>query len=112
MWYELWFNPSSLIKNSVHPQTPAEGASTAIYAAAASELEGIGRLYLYNGRKTESSAISYDEQLQARLWKESCALVGLHKAWKNIKPALSFWLDYLWSASAAQWNLGLIPQFI
>ncbi|XP_056591485.1 dehydrogenase/reductase SDR family member on chromosome X isoform X1 [Triplophysa dalaica] len=60
-------------------RTPAEGASTAIYAAAASELEGIGRLYLYNGRKTESSAISYDEQLQARLWKESCALVGLHK---------------------------------
>ncbi|KAI7811501.1 dehydrogenase/reductase SDR family member on chromosome X precursor [Triplophysa rosa] len=61
-------------------RTPAEGASTAIYAAAASELEGIGRLYLYNGRKTESSAISYDEQLQARLWKESCALVVLLKA--------------------------------
>ncbi|XDV15196.1 hypothetical protein PO909_015326 [Leuciscus waleckii] len=61
-------------------RTPAEGASTAIYAAAASELEGIGGLYLYNGRKTESSALSYDERLQTKLWKESCALVGLQKA--------------------------------
>ncbi|XP_051993844.1 dehydrogenase/reductase SDR family member on chromosome X-like isoform X2 [Xyrauchen texanus] len=61
-------------------RTPAEGASTAIYAAAASELEGIGGLYLYNGCKTESSAISYDERLQTRLWKESCALVGLQQA--------------------------------
>lgn len=73
---------SSLIP--VHPQTPTEGASTAIYAAAASELEGIGGLYLYNGRKTESSALSYDERLQTKLWKESCALVGLQKAWDNI----------------------------
>lgn len=68
---------SSLIP--VHPQTPAEGASTAIYAAAASELEGTGGLYLYNGRKTESSALSCNEQLQTKLWKESCALVGLQK---------------------------------
>ncbi|XP_051757080.1 dehydrogenase/reductase SDR family member on chromosome X isoform X2 [Ctenopharyngodon idella] len=60
-------------------RTPAEGASTAIYAAAASELEGIGGLYLYNGRKTESSALSCDERLQTKLWKESCALVGLQK---------------------------------
>lgn len=58
-------------------RTPAEGASTAIYAAAASELEGIGGLYLYNGRKTESSALSYDKRLQTKLWKQSCALVGL-----------------------------------
>ncbi|XP_016297466.1 dehydrogenase/reductase SDR family member on chromosome X-like isoform X1 [Sinocyclocheilus anshuiensis] len=81
----LYGNLSSLAQLAKKPfakllfRTPAEGASTAIYAAAASELEGIGGLYLYNGRKTESSALSYDERLQNKLWKESCALVGLQQ---------------------------------
>ncbi|XP_016145667.1 dehydrogenase/reductase SDR family member on chromosome X-like isoform X4 [Sinocyclocheilus grahami] len=81
----LYGNLSSLAQLAKKPfakllfRTPAEGASTAIYAAAASELEGIGGLYLYNGCKTESSALSYDERLQNKLWKESCALVGLQQ---------------------------------
>uniref|UniRef100_A0A8C1P1Z9 Dehydrogenase/reductase X-linked n=1 Tax=Cyprinus carpio TaxID=7962 RepID=A0A8C1P1Z9_CYPCA len=81
----LYDNLSSLAKLAKKPfakllfRTPAEGASTAIYSAAASELEGIGGLYLYNGRKTESSALSYDERLQSKMWKESCALVGLQQ---------------------------------
>lgn len=58
-------------------QTPAEGASTAIYAAVASEMEGVGGCYLYNGQKTKSSDSSYDSELQAELWKKSCELVGL-----------------------------------
>ncbi|XP_066517581.1 dehydrogenase/reductase SDR family member on chromosome X isoform X2 [Hoplias malabaricus] len=81
--YENLSSPAKLAKKPVARllfRTPAEGASTAIYAAAASEVEGAGGLYLYNGRKTESSVISYDEQLQARLWMKSCALVGLQKA--------------------------------
>ncbi|XP_007246763.3 dehydrogenase/reductase SDR family member on chromosome X isoform X1 [Astyanax mexicanus] len=81
--YENLCSPAQLAKRPVAKllfRTPAEGASTAIYAAAASELEGVGGLYLYNGRKTESSVTSYDEQLQGRLWKQSCALVGLQKA--------------------------------
>lgn len=61
-------------------QTPAEGASTAMYAAAASELEGHGGLYLYNGQKKISSARSYDKQLQEKLWTKSCAMVGLQEA--------------------------------
>ncbi|XP_016375599.1 dehydrogenase/reductase SDR family member on chromosome X-like [Sinocyclocheilus rhinocerous] len=78
----LYGNLSSLAQLAKKPfakllfRTPAEGASTAIYAAAASELEGIGGLYLYNGRKTESSALSYDERLQNKLWKESRNLVA------------------------------------
>ncbi|XP_072513408.1 polyprenol dehydrogenase isoform X2 [Salminus brasiliensis] len=81
--YENLSSPAQLAKRPVAKllfRTPAEGASTGIYAAAASELEGVGGLYLYNGRKTESSVTSYDEQLQARLWMQSCALVGLQKA--------------------------------
>ncbi|XP_034029393.1 dehydrogenase/reductase SDR family member on chromosome X isoform X2 [Thalassophryne amazonica] len=60
-------------------RTPAEGASTAIYAAVASEMEGVGGCYLYNGQKTQSSPVSYDSNVQAQLWKKSCALVGLEK---------------------------------
>ncbi|GAA6095165.1 dehydrogenase/reductase SDR family member on chromosome X isoform X1 [Tachysurus ichikawai] len=60
--------------------TPAEGASTAVYAAAASELEGLGGMYLYNGQKKISSASSYDKQLQEKLWTKSCAMVGLQEA--------------------------------
>ncbi|KAK5875109.1 hypothetical protein CesoFtcFv8_027633 [Champsocephalus esox] len=58
-------------------RTPAEGASIAVYAAAASEMEGVGGCYLYNGEKRQSSPLSYDSELQAELWKKSCELVGL-----------------------------------
>ncbi|TKS66160.1 Dehydrogenase/reductase SDR family member on chromosome X [Collichthys lucidus] len=61
-------------------RTPAEGASISIYAAAASEMEGVGGCYLYNGKKKQSSDISYDSELQAELWKKSCQLVGLQVA--------------------------------
>ncbi|CAI5637645.1 unnamed protein product [Oreochromis niloticus] len=61
-------------------RTPAEGASTAVYAAAASEMEGVGGCYLYNGQKTQSAGVSYDSELQAKLWKKSCQLVGLQEA--------------------------------
>lgn len=61
------------------PQTPAEGASISVYAAVASELEGAGGCYLYNGQKTQSSDVSYDSELQAELWKKSCELVGLQE---------------------------------
>ncbi|XP_031416629.1 dehydrogenase/reductase SDR family member on chromosome X isoform X1 [Clupea harengus] len=57
--------------------TPAQGASTAIFAAAAPELEGVGGCYLHNGRRARSSGDSYDEALQADLWTQSCRLAGL-----------------------------------
>ncbi|KAM3857224.1 polyprenol dehydrogenase [Diretmus argenteus] len=61
-------------------RTPAEGASTAIYAAAGSQLEATGGCYLYNGRKTQSADITYEADVQAALWKRSCELVGLQDA--------------------------------
>ncbi|KAL7369742.1 hypothetical protein ABVT39_007286 [Epinephelus coioides] len=60
-------------------RSPAEGASISVYAAVASELEGAGGCYLYNGQKTQSSDVSYDSELQAELWKKSCELVGLQE---------------------------------
>uniref|UniRef100_UPI0037E87A7C polyprenol dehydrogenase n=1 Tax=Semicossyphus pulcher TaxID=241346 RepID=UPI0037E87A7C len=61
-------------------RTPAEGASITLFAAAASELEGVGASYLYNGERRASADISYDTELQAELWKKSCELVGLQQA--------------------------------
>ncbi|XP_060089891.1 dehydrogenase/reductase SDR family member on chromosome X isoform X2 [Heteronotia binoei] len=58
-------------------KTPEEGASTSIYAAVSSELEGVGSCYLYNEQRTKSLDLSYDEELQRRLWTESCKLVGI-----------------------------------
>ncbi|XP_041940115.1 dehydrogenase/reductase SDR family member on chromosome X-like isoform X1 [Alosa sapidissima] len=57
--------------------TAAQGASTAIFAATAAELEGVGGCYLHNGRRARSAAASYDEALQAHLWTQSCRLAGL-----------------------------------
>ncbi|KAJ8003615.1 hypothetical protein DPEC_G00150180 [Dallia pectoralis] len=58
-------------------RSPAEGASTAILAATATELEGIGGCYLYNGKRTKSAGVTYQRDVQAELWKRSCGLVGL-----------------------------------
>lgn len=70
------YNLSSTV-STVCPQTPAEGASISVYAAAASEMEGVGACYLYNGEKTKSSDSSYNAELQAEMWKKSCKLVGI-----------------------------------
>ncbi|XP_068538281.1 dehydrogenase/reductase SDR family member on chromosome X isoform X2 [Anas acuta] len=58
-------------------KTPEEGASTSIYAAVSPEMEGAGGCYLYNEERTKSADIAYDEELQRRLWTESCKLVGI-----------------------------------
>ncbi|XP_029985400.1 polyprenol dehydrogenase isoform X3 [Sphaeramia orbicularis] len=60
-------------------RTPAEGASVSVYAAVASDLEAVGGVYLYNGQKTQSSELSYDQDLQTQLWTKSWELVGLHQ---------------------------------
>ncbi|XP_070814214.1 polyprenol dehydrogenase [Chaetodon trifascialis] len=78
--YDNLWTLAQLLKKPVAKtlfRTPAEGASISIYAAAASEMEGVGGCYLYNGEKRQSSNISYDSELQAKLWKKSCELVGL-----------------------------------
>ncbi|XP_063048837.1 dehydrogenase/reductase SDR family member on chromosome X-like, partial [Engraulis encrasicolus] len=78
--YENLCSPAQKLKKPAAKllfRTPAEGASTALYAAVASELEGVGGSYLYNGEQVSSSELSYDEELQTQLWKASCSLVGV-----------------------------------
>ncbi|NXG33602.1 DHRSX reductase, partial [Dromaius novaehollandiae] len=58
-------------------KTPEEGASTTIYAAVSPEVEGVGGCYLYNEERTKSADVTYDEELQRRLWTESCKMVEI-----------------------------------
>uniref|UniRef100_A0A8C3S1H8 Polyprenol dehydrogenase n=1 Tax=Chelydra serpentina TaxID=8475 RepID=A0A8C3S1H8_CHESE len=58
-------------------KTPEEGASTSIYAAVSPELEGVGGIYLYNEQRTKSTDVSYDDELQRRLWTESCKMTRI-----------------------------------
>ncbi|KAL2081697.1 hypothetical protein ACEWY4_023550 [Coilia grayii] len=77
--YRHLCSPAQLAKSLVARLlfwTPAQGASTAIFAAAATELEGVGGCYLHNGRRARSSAASYNEAIQAHLWTQSCRMVG------------------------------------
>ncbi|KAM6970506.1 polyprenol dehydrogenase [Aplochiton taeniatus] len=58
-------------------RTPAEGASTVLYAALSPALEGDGGGYWANGRREMTSRDTHDPQLQLKLWEVSRRLVGL-----------------------------------
>ncbi|XP_036599019.1 dehydrogenase/reductase SDR family member on chromosome X isoform X2 [Trichosurus vulpecula] len=78
--YKDVFWLTKLVKSLTHRllfKTPDEGAITSIYAAVAPELEGVGGCYLYHEKIIKSSAVTYDEDLQRKLWAESCKLVGI-----------------------------------
>ncbi|XP_068928976.1 polyprenol dehydrogenase isoform X2 [Petaurus breviceps papuanus] len=80
MLYKNVFWLTRLVKNLTYSllfKTPDEGAITSIYAAVAPELEGVGGCYLYHEKITKSSDITYDEDLQRKLWAESCKLVRI-----------------------------------
>jgi NAD(P)-dependent dehydrogenase (short-subunit alcohol dehydrogenase family) len=54
-----------------------EGAETTIYLATSPEVEGVTGRYFYKKQPIESAPLSYDEEVQRRLWEVSESLVGL-----------------------------------
>ncbi|XP_068126041.1 E3 SUMO-protein ligase ZBED1 isoform X2 [Hyperolius riggenbachi] len=54
-----------------------EGAFTSIYASVSPDLEGTGGCYLYNGEKIKSADVTYDAEVQMKLWLESCKMAAL-----------------------------------
>ncbi|XP_022521367.2 dehydrogenase/reductase SDR family member on chromosome X isoform X1 [Astyanax mexicanus] len=58
-------------------RSPSQAAHTAVFAAASPELEGVGGCYLYEGNRVQSSEASYSVELQTRLWRNTCSLLGL-----------------------------------
>jgi NAD(P)-dependent dehydrogenase (short-subunit alcohol dehydrogenase family) len=57
--------------------SPEEGAKTSLYLASSPEVEGVSGKYFVESAPRRSAAITYDEELQRRLWEESAKLVGL-----------------------------------
>lgn len=58
-------------------ETPEKGARTSIYLASSPEVEGVSGKYFEHQRSARSSGVSYDTELQERLWKISQKLTGL-----------------------------------
>ena len=54
-----------------------DGASTSVYAATSSEMEGVSCKYLEKSRIIRSSKLSYDQDQAAALWELSARLTGL-----------------------------------
>lgn len=55
---------------------PKEGAETPVYLATSSEVEGVTGKYFRYSREMGTNAISYDRDVQRRLWEESERLSG------------------------------------
>ncbi|MEJ8304114.1 SDR family oxidoreductase [Saccharibacillus sacchari] len=58
-------------------QTPAEGASTAVYLADSPEVEGISREYFYRSQPKSLDRKAEDDEAAAKLWAWSETEVGL-----------------------------------
>lgn len=71
-WLVRLFAPLAFI----FADSPEEGAETPIYLASSPEVAGVTGRYFVNKLPVRSAAISYDEELQKRLWEISERLVG------------------------------------
>jgi NAD(P)-dependent dehydrogenase (short-subunit alcohol dehydrogenase family) len=56
---------------------PIKGAKTLIYAAIAPELENTTAKYLVNNRSTTSNKITYDLEIQKKLWNKTEEILGM-----------------------------------
>lgn len=57
--------------------TPKEGARTSVYLASSPKVEKISGKYFENCKPVQSSPITYDQELQEKLWQISMALAKL-----------------------------------
>jgi len=58
-------------------RSPEKGAATSVYLASGPELDSVTGMYFSNCGVKESSPLSQDKDLAARLWKVSADLVGI-----------------------------------
>ena len=56
-----------------------QGASTSVFLASSEEVENVSGKYFVNSREQKSSAISYDQKIQDRLWEISETLLEKQK---------------------------------
>ncbi|KAM9486884.1 polyprenol dehydrogenase-like [Clarias gariepinus] len=58
-------------------RTPVQAAEVAVYVAASRDLEGVSGCYVHEGKRVTSSSASYDAELQAELWRNTCSTLRL-----------------------------------
>lgn len=61
-------------------KSPARGAGTSIYLAAAPAVRGVSGRYFANRREKRSASVSYDPEAQRALWQASAELARLDAA--------------------------------
>ncbi|MFW9968924.1 MAG: SDR family NAD(P)-dependent oxidoreductase [Candidatus Odinarchaeota archaeon] len=57
--------------------SPSEGAKNLIYAATSPKLEDISGAYFMNNKSSPTKDITYNKELQQKLWKKTEQLVGI-----------------------------------
>ena len=61
-------------------KSPEKGAETSVFLANAPEIKGTTGKYFVNSKEKQSSRISYDEELQEKVWDETVKLLGLYES--------------------------------
>ena len=62
---------------SVFAKSPKKGAETSIYLASSLEVKSVSGKYFSNSKEKRSSTISYDEELQKKLWQKTEEILGI-----------------------------------
>ena len=57
--------------------SPEQGARTTVYLATSPDVEGVTGKYFDKCKPAKTTALSYDQTLQEKLWSESVALTGV-----------------------------------
>lgn len=75
-WYLRW----AVWLASLRMESPEVGAAPGVFLALDPSMEGKGGMYFDQMKPTQASQDARDPQLAARLWEQSCVLVGLPSA--------------------------------
>lgn len=65
---------------SLFAKSPEKGAETSVFLANAPEIKGTTGKYFVNSKEKQSSRISYDEELQEKVWDETVKLLDLYES--------------------------------
>lgn len=63
---------------SISGNSLEEGAKTSVYLATSPEVEGVTGKYFVRCKEEKSSSISYDKEVQRKMWEVSEAMTGLN----------------------------------
>jgi NAD(P)-dependent dehydrogenase (short-subunit alcohol dehydrogenase family) len=72
----FFYNVGTWVAGKLFGRTPEVGARTSLFLAASPEVEGVSGKYFFDGQPIQSSPLSYDEALAARLWQVSLELTA------------------------------------